>query len=197
MFFQTYGNVFSLYVADKSAEHGHALQQAAEPRDLPFVQEALASMTEGGYAEALARIACLLARKGEPLLLTRLQTKHELLEAYRDLLPAMAPDQWRRVRGEQEIIVRYEPEKALSTLPQLLKDPADREKLARAVRALVGDERFHRVKPSTEQLAMADDIRETLGVKAKLPAPAKRKAKRRAVTVTTKPAPKRRTARTS
>ena len=29
---------------------------------------------------------------------------------YRDLLPAMPPDQWRRIRGEQEIIVRYEPD---------------------------------------------------------------------------------------
>ena len=37
---------------------------------------------------------------------------------YRELLPAMPPDQWRRVRGEQEIIVRYEPEQALATLPE-------------------------------------------------------------------------------
>src|SRR5262249_35044263 len=103
-FFLTYGNVFSLYVADKHAAKPNG---AAEPRDLPFVQEALASMTEGGYPEALARVACLLARKGEPLLLSRLQMKQELLEEYKDLLPAMPADQWRRVRGEQEIIVRY------------------------------------------------------------------------------------------
>ena len=36
----------------------------AEPRELPFVQDALASIAEGGYAEALARVACLLAAQG-------------------------------------------------------------------------------------------------------------------------------------
>jgi len=164
MFFQTYGNVFSLYVADKSEARADALRQAAEPRDLPFVQEALASIREGGYPEALARVACLLARKGQPLLLTTLQTKHAMIADLRDLLPAMPPDQWRRVRGEQEIIVRYEPEKALATLPDLLRDPADRERLARLVRALLADERFRTVKPSAEQIAMAADIRESLGV---------------------------------
>ena len=85
-------------------------------------EEALASIGEGGYPEALARVACLLARKGEPLLLSRLQMKQELMADYRDLLPAMPPDQWRRVRGEQEIIVRYEPDAALATLPKLLAD---------------------------------------------------------------------------
>ena len=88
-----------------------------EPRELPFVKEALASIAKGGYAEALARVACLLARKGEPLLLSRLQMRQELMDEYRELLPAMPPDQWRRIRGEQEIIVRYEPEQALATLP--------------------------------------------------------------------------------
>ena len=75
-FFQTYGNVFSLYIADK--RETEAVERIVEPLGLPFVQEALASIGEGGYAEALARVACLLARKGEPLLLSRLQMKQAL-----------------------------------------------------------------------------------------------------------------------
>jgi hypothetical protein len=85
---------------------------------------------------------------------------------YRDLLPQMPPDQWRRVRGEQEIIVRYEPEKALETLPQLLANPADREKLVTLVQQLIADERLQRSKPSTEQLAMIEHIGATLHVPA-------------------------------
>jgi hypothetical protein len=109
-------------------------------------------------------VACLLARKGEPMLLSRLQMKQELMTEYRDLLPAMPPDQWRRVRGEQEIIVRYEPQQALATLPKLLKHPGDREKLVTLARRLLADERVQRAKPSTEQLAMVEHIGETLAV---------------------------------
>ena len=165
-FFQTYGNVFSLYVADKQEADEKAADRIVEPRELPFVQEALASIAEGGYPEALARVACLLARKGEPLLLARLQMRQELRADYRELLPAMPPDQWRRVRGEQEVIVRYEPEQALATLPKLLADRGDREKLVTLVRRLLADERVQRAKPSTEQLAMVEHIGETLAVEA-------------------------------
>jgi pimeloyl-ACP methyl ester carboxylesterase len=162
-FFQTYGNVFSLYIADKHSSE-KAIERISEPRELPFVKEALASIAEGGYPEALARVACLLARKGEPMLLSRLQMKRELMTEYRDLLPAMPPDQWRRVRGEQEIIVRYEPEQALATLPKLLARPGDREKLITLVRRLLADERVQRTRPSTEQLAMVEHIGETLAI---------------------------------
>ena len=80
-------------------------------------------MEQGGYPEALARVACLLAHDDEPLPLSRLQLAHEMLEEYRDLLPPLSPAEVRRIAGQQQIIVRYEPEKALETLPALLKSP--------------------------------------------------------------------------
>jgi hypothetical protein len=76
----------------------------------------------------------------------------------------MAPDAWRRVRGEQEIVVRYEPERALATLPNLLVKKEDRERLVKLVRSLLADERVQRAKPSSEQLAMIADIGEKLQV---------------------------------
>ena len=138
-------------------------------RELPFVQEALASIAEGGYAEALARVACLLARKGEPLLLSRLQMKQDLMDEYGELLPALSPEQWRRNSGEQEIIVRYEPDKALATLPKLLAYQGDRDKLMKLVQRLLADDRVQRAKPSTEQLAMVEHIGETLEIEAAAP----------------------------
>jgi pimeloyl-ACP methyl ester carboxylesterase len=164
LFFQTYGNVFSLYLADKHAAEEKEAAAKVDPRDLPFVRSALAAIEEGGYAEALARVGYLLARKGEPLLLSRLELKQELQKDYRHLLPDMKPDEWRRVRGEQEIIARYEPERALATLPKLLADPADRERLVTLARALLGDERMRRAEPSTEQLDMLRTIGRTLDV---------------------------------
>jgi hypothetical protein len=50
----------------------------------------------------------------------------------RDLMPKMPADQWRAFRGEQEIIVRYEPAQALATLPRLLSNPDDRERWSRS-----------------------------------------------------------------
>jgi len=82
------------------------------------------------------------------------------------------------VRGEQEIIVRYEPEQALATLPKLLSRRGDREKLVTLVQRLLADDRIRRAKPSTEQLAMFEHIGETLALGAVAPrrAPARRKA---------------------
>jgi len=92
-----------------------------------------------------------------------------LMAEYRDLLPDIPPDHWRRIRGEQDIIVRYEPGAALTTLPKLLADPADRERLISLVQRLLADERVQRAKPSTEQLAMIEHIGETLAVRADRP----------------------------
>jgi hypothetical protein len=173
-FFTTYGNVFSMYVADKQAERPEGV---AEPRELPFVQEALAAIANGGYPEALARVACLLARKGEPLLLSRLSQKQEVLADYKNLLPDMPPDQWRRVRGEQDIIVRYAPDEALATLPDLLRDEADRTRLVTLARRLLADERVQDARPSSEQMSMIDEIGRTLSV---TPPAARKRARRKA-----------------
>ena len=164
-FFQTYGNVFSLYLADKRPSGDRAAQSIAEPRELPFVKDALAAIEEGGFAEALARVGSLMARRGAPLPLSRLALKQELASEYRDLIPVLEPDQWRRIRGEQDIIVRYEPERAVATLPSLLRAPGDRERLVTLVRKLLADERMQQVKPSPAQIAVLENLGEALDVK--------------------------------
>ena len=156
-FFQTYGNLFSLYLADQ--REAEEPKRAADTRELPFVKEALASIEAGGYPEAVARVAFLLARKGEPLPLSQLQLKQELMGDYRELLPAVPRDEARRIRGEQEIIVRYEPEKAVATLPALLTERADRERLLTLLDRLLADERVQHVEPTREQMAMLERIR--------------------------------------
>jgi hypothetical protein len=169
LFFQTYGNLFSLYLADKHEAEEAAKVAAGDPRELPFVKHALASIAQGGYAEALARVAYMLARKGEPLPLESIELRKELLEDYRDLLPPMTLEQARRNRGMQEIIVNYEPRRALETLPQLLSAPADRERFFALGQRLINDERVQQAKPTKEQLDMLARIRAVLGVEGKTP----------------------------
>jgi pimeloyl-ACP methyl ester carboxylesterase len=161
-FFQVYGNMFSLYLADRRAAQA---APAIPPRELPYVKEALDAIAQGGYQEALARVGVLLARRGEPLPLARVAMRAEIARDYADLLPDLTPEEWRRVRGEQEIIVRYEPERALETLPELLDQPEDRERFFTVVERLLADRRMQAVEPTPEQQAMLARLREVLDVK--------------------------------
>ncbi len=85
-FFQIYGNLFAFYL-ERQTRRRNGGAAGDDPRELSFVKEALASIDKGGYAEALARVAFLMAHKDEPLPLSRLQLAHDLIEEYRDLLP--------------------------------------------------------------------------------------------------------------
>jgi pimeloyl-ACP methyl ester carboxylesterase len=165
LFFQTYGSLFGLYLAEKRA--AQAQQAAQAPRDLPFVREALASIEQGGYAEALTRIGALLAERGSPIPLERVALKQELMQEYAEYLPDLPRDEARRLRGEQEIIVRYEPEKALATLPKLLRDPADRARLVEFLQKLFADPRMQPVKPSPSQLEILATLRDQLAAPAR------------------------------
>jgi hypothetical protein len=90
---------------------------------------------------------------------------------YADLLPRLPPDQWRRIRGEQDIVVRYEPERALATLPGLLADALDREKLVTVAHRLLEDERLQRRKPTEQQRRMLRAIADVLQVATAAPMP--------------------------
>jgi len=107
----------------------------------------------------------------------------------------VTPDEWRRVRGEQDIIVRYEPERAIAALPTLLRDPVDRAKLVTLVRRLLADERVQRSKPSSEQIAMLENIGERLDVAPRRSA-AQRTGARAKPAAKRKPAVKRKPAAT-
>jgi pimeloyl-ACP methyl ester carboxylesterase len=162
-FFAIYGTVFYFYLADRpDARQPDRPQRDA--RELPVVKEALATIDRGGYVEAFERIAALVAGRGEPLPLHRLQSQKELLEDYRELLPQLAFEARRLIRGEQDIIVRYEPEQALATLPRLLSQPGDRQKMLTLLDTLLADERFLRgFRPTDGQLAVLERIRGVLG----------------------------------
>jgi hypothetical protein len=162
-FFQVYGNLLALTPAGKPPRPAATTPSAADARAEPLVKEALAAIDQGGYAEAVARVAVLLSRKGEPLQLSRVELKRDMVEEFGDLLPSLAPDAVRRIRGRQEIIVRYEPDKAVEALPALLADRADKERMRTLLDRVQRDERVLAAKPTEEQLAMLARIRKVLG----------------------------------
>jgi len=160
-FFQIYGNLSAFYF---SAEREAALAQPAVPdRELSFVKKALASIDKGGYPEALARVGFLMAHEDGPLPLSRLELARDLLDDYRDLLPELPRDQVRRIAGEQEIIARYEPERAVQTLPALLSDRKQRDRLLTLLDRVLADPRVQRIEPTPRQRAVLAKIRRVLG----------------------------------
>jgi pimeloyl-ACP methyl ester carboxylesterase len=163
-FFSTYANMFHFYLAEERAAEEKAAEQPADVRERAFVKQALARITEGGYTEAFARVAFLLSRKGEPLPLSRVTMRQELAKDYANLIPDLPLDQWRRIRGEQEIIVRYAQDEAIETLPKLL-DADERERLLTLIDRVAADKRIQQSKPTAEQVAMFDRVRAALSVK--------------------------------
>ena len=160
-FFELYGNMFALraYETDMQRE-----LPAVEPRQLPEVRAALSEIGKGGFAEAAARIGFILQRKGEPLPLSRLEMRADLARKHRALLPAGTPDQLRRIRGVQELIVRFEPEQALATLPALLADPADRARMLALVDAVVADVAASGQETTAGQALALERVRAVLAV---------------------------------
>jgi pimeloyl-ACP methyl ester carboxylesterase len=160
-FFAVYANMSSVQQAGKPAHAGEAEPDAAER---PEVRKALAAMEKGGYVEALARTAFLIGDKngGEPLPLSRLEMRQELADEYAELLPQIAPFEWRTIRGEQEIIARHDPERAVATLPLLLADEADRARLLALIDRVMADPRVQDAHPGAQQVAMVERIRKLL-----------------------------------
>ncbi|SOY63861.1 conserved hypothetical protein [Cupriavidus taiwanensis] len=166
-FFNVYANMLALLPQDKTAHAGRPAVTA--PRELPEVKAALESIREGGYAEAIARMACLLERQGEPLPLSRLELRKELVTDYAELLPELQPAAWRQIRGQQELVTQYAPEQAIETLPALLHEQADRDRLQTLAEKLRVDERLLGRAPTAEQAAMLQRIRAVLSGKPDRP----------------------------
>ncbi|HWS75487.1 MAG TPA: DUF3141 domain-containing protein, partial [Quisquiliibacterium sp.] len=170
VFLDVYGGLFALNVSDAGAAHGEAAPEGADRRDTELVREVLARIEDGGYPAAVARTVYLLARRGQPISLERIEAKAELIREYRELLPALSPDQARRIRGEQEIIVNFEPRMAVETLPALLSDPEDRARYLTLFERLLSDPRVQATEPTARQREMLEKLRLELAPEALQPA---------------------------
>jgi pimeloyl-ACP methyl ester carboxylesterase len=179
MFFANYASMFGLHLADKQEQGKPATEPVTNPRDLPIVQAALSSISIGGYADAIARVTCLLTHNGVAMPLSELVKRKELMESYAEYLPALPAEQWRRIDGEQHIITLYEPEQAFRTLPDLVASPAERARLLALLDRLKADRRVHKLELDPQQEEMYDRIRAALAAvlntKAEVASPRKRR----------------------
>ena len=176
LFFQIYGSLFSFYLSEQIPPSEGQPEQIAAESEGRFKQQALDSIAVGGYPEAVARVFALLARHGVPFPLAQVHLKRELAEKFADLIPKTTPEQQRRIRGMQDLIVRYDREGALAALPKLLSDPTDRARLRTLLERVMADEGIKQLEIVPEQLLMLSRIRQVLGKTGKTQPP-RRKSK--------------------
>lgn len=139
LFFGIYGSLFNYCFADKPLEKALA---AGGSKDSPaVVKEVLAAIDKGGYAEAVARTDSLIAQRGKPLPLNRVQLQKELIRDYGDFLPDLPPPTAQRIRGQQDLIATHQPDAAIESLPKLLADPEDRRRFLALLDRLLADPR--------------------------------------------------------
>lgn len=162
LFYQIYGNLFALSPGEGRLPVEGRTKPARAHVENEFRQQALASIDQGGYPEGVARVFALLARPGVPFPLSQVRLKKELAEKFAALLPHTAPEEQRRIRGVQDIIVQHNREEALRALPQLLAKPADRERLLTLLDRVAANEGVRQLKIVPEQFEMLARIRKAL-----------------------------------
>jgi hypothetical protein len=169
-FFSIYANLFSLYAKDEAPVDRAA---AATAGAQPYVDAALAAIGQGGYLDALARIAALLQRDGAKVPLSRLELRNDLAKAYAAYFPEVDAHAWHLIRGRQDIIVHHAAARALETLPDLLAQGDDRARTVELIDKLASDPRLADENALGVQLAVLARIRAVLAEGRALPAPAK------------------------
>jgi len=107
-------------------------------RAIPEVRQALAQMRRGNYPVAVIRMLVLLAKSRKAVRRDRLQRSNELLTA-REPYASLGETARTRIIHQQSMIVEFEPEQALATLPALVTDPAERERAMQDCDFVVGD----------------------------------------------------------
>jgi hypothetical protein len=125
-FFEVYGNMMSLQMADE--REAMRSKRKFDPRSIPAVREVLDTLEEGSAIEGLARIAMLISKAGRGRhRLSQMQKTRELLSPEGEIAH-LSEDARRRLLQEETIVVEFEPERAKRSLPKLLRTAADRRR---------------------------------------------------------------------
>ena len=156
---------FSIYANPLAA--GLARRETAEPnigldatlRELPAVREAVRTTAQGGYAESVLRMLILMARSRGEVRQSRLERSNAILHAS-EPFASLGEEARTRMIGQQALIIDFEPEQAIATLPVLLPLFADRERAIALVEQIAGDP-AEMSEPTVRMLAR---LRSALGV---------------------------------
>jgi hypothetical protein len=155
-FHAVYGSLAAVGVAPAAAAGPD--DPALALAETPDVRAALARVAEGGYAEAVVRMLILLAKARGGVRRNRLARSQALLTTEQPFAALTSAARQALIR-EQTVIAELAPAEALSTLPRLLPDRAERRRALAAVLGVAGPEE----ELGDGATAMLARLREVLG----------------------------------
>ena len=153
-FFRTYGPASIGMANDEQVD---VSEEPFDARDTPLVKEALTHIEDGDRTKAIVRAALLVAKEGTGRRrLSAMKKARELVG--KDIgLVDMSAEVARGIIREQSYIVDFEPVKALTALPKLLRTPEDRRSLLDLLDRIEG-----RIEANSKQVSLLAEIRHLL-----------------------------------
>ncbi len=136
-FFQVYGNMMSLQMADQRAVIRK--QTRFDARALPAVRQVLDEIDQGGLPEAVIRTGIMLVKAGGgKRRLAQMEHTRALLEPT-GILRGLDEGQLRHLLHEETLVVEFEPVQAKRSIGKLARTAADRQKLNAVFDAIESD----------------------------------------------------------
>lgn len=167
LFFSIYTSPFGIYLIQKDTEsiEPKEPQKIKDPTKQPVVQQALLDINKGGLIAAVVRTILLLEKDGEHISLDCLEAKKESVQKYLHLLGPFEIADVRQIRGREELLCYYYPEKSLQTLPKLLSKPKDKETYVKFFSLLAEDTKATvKGKLCAQQQRLVEKIKHILNV---------------------------------
>lgn len=142
----------------------------SDMRAFTDVARSLEAIDRGGYADAVIRMLILLAHARKSVRRDRLERSNELLTTHEPFATLGAATR-SQIIHEQDLIVAFEPEQALATLPLLLPDEKDRVRAMEQCEFVLGPME----EMNDDSLEMYHLIKEVLDIKRRAAPKAKAK----------------------
>lgn len=161
-FFQIYGTPFAADITQRRRERSGRRWRDQGPIVQPVVKQALDDIAQGGYPEAVGRLAALMNTKGMPLPLSGVAARHDFAVQNPDLMPDVDLADLRRIEGRQEIIVHHSFQRSLDLLPALVPQPAERKRLIKLIEHAAKHRGGRGLWLNDDQRALLERIRKTL-----------------------------------
>src|SRR5208337_3071121 len=118
-------------------------------RFLPEVQAILLGVDRGGFEEAVIRMLILMAESRGTVRRDRLERSAKVL-GHDEPFASLGAEKRAALIHEQSVIVEFEPDLAIKTLPDLLPDMADRKRAIGVIEFIAGA--IEEMEPGTIQL---------------------------------------------